>query len=88
MAIGQGLGSDGMAIQYGPRYATRNDEIIAHLRAEAGAGAPIDPKMKVKRLVAEVATAMALVHGGDWKVRIDHHEGLVMIARRGRRRTL
>ena len=88
MATGQCLGSDGMAIQYGPRYATRNDEIVAGIREAAGAAAPMDPKNVVKRKVAEVATAMALLHGGDWKVRIDHQEGLVMIARRGRRQTL
>lgn len=65
-----------------PKYKTRNEEIVARLRAEAGADAPIDPHMAVKKKVAEIAYLMALIHGGDWRVRIDHEEGLVMIARR------
>ena len=68
-----------------PRYQSRNDEIVAHLREAAGAVAPLDPAIVVKRKTAEIATAMALLHGGDWRVKIDHQEGLVLIARRGRR---
>lgn len=85
-----GFGGLGMAIQrqIKPRYATRNEQIVARIRAEAGADAPIDPHMRVKKRVAEVAYLMALIHGGDWRVRVDHHEGVVMIARRGRRQTL
>lgn len=70
------------------RYQTRNHEIVAGLRDAAGAAAPLDPYMVVKRKTAEIAVSMALLHGGDWRVRIDHQEGLVMIARRGRRQTL
>jgi len=79
-----------MAIRYQvkPKFESRNHEIVAGLRDAAGAAAPLDPHMVIKRKVAEVATAMALLHGGHWKVRIDHQEGLVMIARRGRRQTL
>lgn len=68
-----------MAIQYGPRYATRNDEIIAELREAAGAAAPMDPKTVVKRKAAEISTAMALLHGGDWRVQVDHSVPLVLI---------
>lgn len=75
-------------ITYKPRYATRNDEIVARLRDAAGAAAPLDPKTVIKRKAAEISAAMALLHGGDWKVRIDHQEGVLMIARRGRRQTL
>ena len=75
-------------IKVKPRYKTRNEHIVADLRNSAGAGPPIDPEMKVKRLTAEVAIEMALLHGGEWRVRIDHREGVVMVARRGRRRTL
>lgn len=71
-----------------PKYETRNDAIVARLRAEAGADAPRDPVKTIKKKVAETAYLMALLHGGDWKIRIDHAEGLVMIARRGRRQTL
>ncbi len=68
--------------QIKPRYETRNDEIIAELRKAAGAGPPIDPHMKVKRMTAEVAILMALVHGGDWRVQYEPENGLVLIARR------
>lgn len=71
-----------------PKYQTKNEEIVAGLRESAGAGPPIDPIMRVKRLTAELACAMALIHGGDWRVRIDLEEGLIVVARRGRRGTL
>ena len=70
------------------RIKTRINANVAKIRAEARADPPIDPHMRVKKRVAEVAYLMALIHGGDWKVRIDPQEGLVMIARRGRRQTL
>jgi len=78
----------GLSRRVKPRYRTRNDEIVAQLRHSAGAAAPLDPKIVIKRKAAEIASAMALLHGGDWRVRIDHQEGLLMIARRGRRQTL
>lgn len=69
-------------IRVRPRYKTRNDQIVAELRSSAGAGPPIDPEMKVKRLVAEVAIQMALLHGGDWRVQVDHEKGYVLISPR------
>lgn len=65
-----------------PRYASRNHEIVARLREDAGAGPPIDPKMRAKKLVAEVAILMALIHGGDWRVQYQPEKGLILIARR------
>lgn len=78
-----------MAIQHQvqPKFASRNEEIVAGLRDIAGAAAPIDPKQVIKRKTAEVATVMALLHGGDWRVQIDHEVGLVLVARRRPRRT-
>ena len=67
-----------------PRYKTRNHEIVAGLREAAGAGPPVDPKMAVKRYAAQISTAMALIHGGDWMIEINHEIGLVMIVPRGR----
>lgn len=64
------------------RYKTRNEQIVADLRNAAGAGAPIDPEMLVKRLTAQVAIQMALLHGGEWRVQIDHSVGLVAVVRR------
>jgi len=65
-----------------PKYPTRNHQIVAELRESAGAAPPVDPHMKVKRLTAEIATAMALIHGGDWRPVIDHENGLVLVSRR------
>lgn len=70
------------------KYATKNEEIIGELANSNGALSASDPKAILKRKAAEVAYLMALINGGEWKVRIDHEEGLVMIARRGGRRTL
>lgn len=65
--------------QIKPRYASRNHEIVAKLREVAGAAAPVDPKMLVKRKAAELSTAMALIHGGEWQVQVDHSVPLVLI---------
>lgn len=62
-----------------PKFESRNDEIIAKLRESAGAAAPMDPTTVVKRKAAELSTAMALLHGGDWRVVIDHQSPLVLI---------
>lgn len=68
--------------QIKPRYETRNHEIVAKLRESAGAGPPVDPVIRVKRLAAEVAIQMALLHGGDWRVQIDHERRFLLIAPR------
>lgn len=71
------------------KYPTRNAEIVAGLREAAGAAPPVDPEMRAKRLVAEMAIQMALIHGGDWRVQYEPENGLVVIARRrGRSRSL
>lgn len=67
--------------QIRPKFKTRNDAIVARIRAEAGADAPIDPHMRLKKRVAEVAYLMALIHGGDWQVLVDHDAELVMVAK-------
>jgi len=65
-----------------PRYKTRNEQIIADLRNAAGAGPPIDQEMAIKRKTAEIAIAMALLHGGEWMTHVDHYAGVVMVMRR------
>jgi hypothetical protein len=69
-------------IHYVPRFKTRNEEIIAQLRDAAGASAPLDQEMVIKRKAAEIAIAMALLHGGDWRVQIDHQKGYLFVTRR------
>lgn len=68
--------------RYRRKFNSRNEEIVAALRENAGAAAPMDPFIVIKRKTAEVATAMALLHGGDWRVQIDHEVGLILVARR------
>lgn len=68
-----------------PKYKTRMEATVAKLRAEVGAGPPIDPAMKAKRLIAEAAIQMALWQGGDWRVEIDPHSMFVLISRRQKR---
>jgi len=68
--------------QIRPRFASKNHEIVARLRDSAGAAPPIDPYLKVRRLTAEIATEMALIHGGDWRVQVDHEDGFVVVRRR------
>ena len=65
--------------QIRPKYQSRNDEIVAKLREAAGAAPPMDPLMVVKRKAAELSTAMALLHGGDWQAQIDHSVPIVLI---------
>lgn len=61
----------------------RKARIIEELRVQSGAGAPIDPYLKVKKLTAEVAVLMALIHGEDWWPCVDHDRQVVMVVRRG-----
>ena len=70
-------------IHYVPRYKTRNEEIIDALRKAAGVRDQVNPELAIKKKAADLATAMALLHGGDWRVQIDHQEGFLVIARRG-----
>lgn len=77
-----------MAIEHRikPKYKTRNEAIVARIRAEARADAPRDPRMAIKKKTAELAYLLALECGGDWKIRSDLHHGVVTIARRRQER--
>lgn len=70
-----------------PKFKTKNDAIVARLRAEAGADAPRDPLMTIKKRTAELAYLMALVHGGDWRVEADPQATFVLISRRQGRKS-
>lgn len=71
-----------MAIEFKPRFKTKNDEIVAGLISGAGGVPSLDPHTVIKRKAAEISTAMALIHGGDWRVEIDNQGGFVLIAPR------
>lgn len=70
------------------KYANKTEETVGELINSTGALSSSDPKAVLKRKAAEVAYLMALLNGGEWKVRIDHDEGLVLIARRSHPRTI
>lgn len=70
-----------------PKYKTKNEEIVAELFKAAGADTPAAPELIIKKKTAEVSALMALIHGGDWRVQIDHDVGLVVIARRSRKQS-
>lgn len=65
-----------------PKFKTKNEEIVAGLFAAAGADAPAAPEIVIKRKAAEISTLMALIHGGDWRVEIDHQAGFVLVSPR------
>lgn len=69
-------------IKVRPRYPSRNHEIVASLRDAAGAGPPIDPEVRAKRLIAEAAILLALSRGGDWRLQFQPDRGVIVIARR------
>lgn len=66
--------------QIGPKFQSKNHEIVAGLREAAGAGPPVDPHVKVQRLAAELSSQMALIHGGDWRVVVNHETAFVLIS--------
>lgn len=76
-----------MAISYQvkPLYKSRNERIVADLRHAVGVGPPIDQEMVAKRKAAEIAIAMALLYGGDWRLQYEPENGLIVVARRRRR---
>lgn len=68
-------------IHYMPCEKTRGEEALDRLRAIAAGVWPLDPAMRIERDAASIASAMAMVHGGEWRVQIDHVAGLVLVVR-------
>lgn len=64
------------------KYATREEELIADLLYGAGNKTEQELETVIKRKAAEISIAMAVLHGGDWRVQIDHADGFVHITRR------
>ena len=68
--------------QIRPTYASKKDEIVADLLYGANGATTNDLEMVIKRKAAEISIAMAVLHGGDWRVQLDHDAGFVHITRR------
>lgn len=64
------------------KYATKHDEIVADLLYGTGSTTESDLQTVIKRKAAEISIAMATLHGGEWRVQIDHEDGFVHITRR------
>lgn len=62
------------------KYRTKQEETVGEIMEAAGALSSLDPEVVIKRKAAEVAYLMALMHGGEWRVEIDHQRGFVLIA--------
>lgn len=66
-------------IHYMSREKTRGAETLARLRRIAEGVWPLDPAMRIERDAASIANAMAMIHGGEWRIEIDHQHQLVLI---------
>ena len=64
------------------KYATRSEEVIADLLYESCGTTEEKLQAVVKRKAAEIAIIMATMHGGDWRVHVEHDDGFVHITRR------
>lgn len=65
-------------IVYEAQSQTR-EAIVAKLQKAASAAAQMDLRAIVEQKATEIANAMALLHGQEWRVQIDHDAGFVMI---------
>lgn len=66
-------------IHYMPREKTRGEDALQTLRAMAFGIWPLDPALRIERDAASIASAMATIHGGAWRVEIDHQHQIVLI---------
>jgi hypothetical protein len=65
-----------------PKYRNRKEEIVADLLYGTGGATENEMQTVIKRKAAEISIAMAVLHGGDWRVQVDHEDGFVHITRR------
>lgn len=64
--------------QYVRHQPTRNAVTVAKLRALAEASSA-DPQ-GIARAASRIAAEMARIHGGEFRVQIDHHAKIVLVA--------
>ncbi len=68
------------------KYATKSEETVADLLYGTGVKSEEEMETVIKRKAAEISIAMAILHGGEWRVTIDHEDGIVVVSRRPHRR--
>ncbi len=61
------------------KYRTKQEETVGDIMEAAGALSSLSPEVVLKRKAAEVSYLMALLHGGDWRVEIDHENLFVLV---------
>ena len=67
-------------IVYGPREWVESCDTLDRLRAMAAdPQLPWDPATRVDRAVATIVSAMAEIHGGEWRGQIDHQARVVLV---------
>lgn len=64
------------------KFASKAEETIADLLYGTGVSTAEEMETVIKRKAAEISIAMAILHGGEWRVQIDHDEQFVHITRR------
>lgn len=75
--IREALG-DVKMIHYMPHEKTRRAETLAKLLGSSSCPMT-DPAMRIERDAASIASAMAMIHGGQWRIQIDHQLGYVVV---------
>ncbi|MCJ8053831.1 hypothetical protein GB928_018400 [Shinella curvata] len=67
------------------KYANKAEETVADLLYGSGVKTEEEMETVIKRKAAEISIAMAILHGGEWRVQIDHNDPFVHITRRLKR---
>lgn len=67
-----------LMIRVEPRYKSRNHEIVARMRQTAS-GARVDLISDIQKNAVKIASAMALLHGGEWTPVVDHEHRIVLV---------
>lgn len=68
-------------IVFKPRNKVRNEETIQKLKDDALGPQPTDPEKIIERACATIATQMAMIDGGKYRVQIELPAGLVAVIR-------
>lgn len=63
------------------KYPTKRHEIVDKLRRQSGAEPPKDLRIMAQEHAQALADIMSLLHGGEWRVQIDHEGPFVFVTR-------